>query len=67
MITEEQKREIINRIIELKTKLHKSDYQALKYAEGEITASDYAPILTQRREWRAEINVLEAQIATNNQ
>lgn len=54
--------EIYARIISLKVKLQETDYLAIKYAEGEITASEFAPTLTQRREWRTEINLLEDQL-----
>ena len=58
MITEEQK--IKNtKIAELKYKLSQTDYQAIKYAEGQITEEEYAPIKAQRPEWRNEINLLE--------
>ena len=42
--------------------LHKTDYQAIKFAEGELTETEYAPIRKQRHEWRAEINILEIAI-----
>lgn len=48
------------RIAALKYELSKTDYLALKFAEGEITAEDYADTLEQRRAWRSEINDLEA-------
>lgn len=47
------------RVVELKDKLRETDYQAIKYAEGWITAEDYEPIKTQRQAWRDEINTLE--------
>lgn len=47
------------RIYKLKHLLAESDYKAIKYAEGEITEEEYAPIKEQRRQWRAEINQLE--------
>ena len=47
------------RICELKKLLFNTDYQAIKYAEGELTAEEFAPIKEQRRQWRAEINELE--------
>ena len=57
------KREIIwekkLKIHELKQKLSESDYKAIKFGEGELTATEYAPILKQRREWRDEINFHE--------
>ncbi len=43
-----------------KKRLADTDYQAIKYAEGEISAEEYAPIKAKRAEWRAEINKLEA-------
>ena len=48
------------RIAELKQLLADSDYKAIKYAEGLITATDYAPIKAMRESYRAEINMLEA-------
>ena len=48
------------RIAELKQLLKDSDYKAIKYAEGCISASDYAPIKAMRESYRAEINMLEA-------
>ena len=47
------------RICELKKLLFNTDYQAIKYAEGELTAEEFEPIKEQRRQWRAEINELE--------
>jgi hypothetical protein len=43
----------------LKTKLYETDYQAIKYAEGEITLEEYAPMKEQRKAWRSRINELE--------
>lgn len=51
-------------ISQLKQKLRKTDYQAIKYAEGEMSASEYAPIKEQRKAWRVEINALEAELKT---
>lgn len=48
------------RIQLLKDNLAKTDYQAIKFAEGELSAEEYGPVLQQRRAWRAEINQLEA-------
>lgn len=48
-------------IAELKRKLSESDYQAIKYAEGEITAAQFEPVKQQRIAWRARINELQAQ------
>ena len=52
------------RIAELKALLQATDYQAIKYIEGFISETDYAPIKAQRRAWRDEINALEAELAT---
>lgn len=49
-------------IIALKSNLQKTDYEAIKYAEGLITEADYATIKAQRQAWRNEINTIEAQI-----
>lgn len=51
--------EIFNKISELKQKLFETDYQAIKYAEGLITTSEYIEIKQQRQEWRDEINALQ--------
>lgn len=48
-----------SRIDELKKLLAESDYKAIKYAEGWLTAEDYADIKAQRQAWRDEINELE--------
>lgn len=49
-------------IEELKQMLLNTDYQAIKYAEGELTEEEYAPIKEQRKEWRAKINRLEEEL-----
>lgn len=54
----EKTRELI-RIEELKKKLDETDYQAIKYAEGQISEEEYQPIKEQRQAWRDEINTLE--------
>ena len=48
-------------ISELKAKLAQTDYQAIKFAEGWITADDYAPTKALRNSWRVRINELEVQ------
>ena len=60
MLTAEERRAKRQRIRELKRNLYRTDYLAIKYAEGEITSSEYLETKTQRRAWRAEINELEA-------
>lgn len=57
-----EQRKILSKICTLKRKLNATDYQAIKYAEGEMSASDYAPVKAQRKAWREEINTLEAQL-----
>ena len=49
-------------IIKLKGELRRTDYMAIKYAEGELSAEEYAEVKEQRRAWRAEINRLQAEI-----
>ena len=49
-------------IFALKSMLSQTDYKAIKYAEGEITEEEYAPVREQRRQWRRQINELEAEI-----
>lgn len=48
-------------IIKLKRKLAKTDYKAIKYAEGLISEQDYAETKAQRQAWRDEINRLESE------
>lgn len=50
------------KINELKAKLRATDYKAIKYAEGELSAEEYEPVKLERKAWRAEINQLEAEI-----
>ena len=60
---EELARDIVNdrnkEIGELKAKLAATDYQAIKFAEGWITADDYASMKVDRYLWRKRINELE--------
>ncbi len=56
--TEKTQREIEK----LKRKLRETDYQAIKYAEGYLTAEEYAETKAQRQVWRDEINALEARL-----
>lgn len=46
----------------LKQSLAETDYQAIKFAEGLITESEYAEIKAKRQAWRDEINELEKKI-----
>ena len=52
----------IRKINELKNKLFLTDYLALKFAEGELTAEEYAETKANRIQWRKEINELEAEL-----
>ena len=54
--------ELSKEIAELKAKLISTDYQAIKYAEGELTAEEYAETKAKRKAWREEINAKEAEI-----
>lgn len=58
--------EINSEIHELKQSLSSTDYQAIKYAEGELSVEEYEPIKIQRREWRLKINNLEEQLSELN-
>jgi hypothetical protein len=59
--TEEEVAEMqrLNRIAELKQLLAESDYKAIKFAEGWLTADEYADTKAERQAWRNEINELE--------
>lgn len=46
-------------IRQLKQQLADTDYKAIKYAEGWISAEDYAPIKAERQAIRIRINELE--------
>ena len=62
-----QKKEEYNKqIAQLKMQLRNTDYQALKFAEGQITAADYEATKIQRQAWRDEINRLENEIGGLN-
>ena len=49
-------------ILDLKKYLSDTDYKAIKYAEGEITESDYQEVKSQRHDARTRINELESLI-----
>ena len=49
-------------IVELKKYLFDTDYKAIKFAEGEITESDYREVKSQRHDARVRINELESLI-----
>lgn len=49
-----------NRISKLKRLLQSTDYVVIKIAEGSATKEEYASVIEQRKQWRDEINQLEA-------
>lgn len=55
--TEQEKANM--RIAELKKKLFDTDYQVLKWKEGELTDYEFEPMRLQRKAWREEIRELE--------
>ena len=54
--------EIQGDINALKQLLANTDYQAIKYSEGELTEEEYAEMKANRHRWRTEINELEAEL-----
>ena len=50
----------MERIYELKAMLARTDYEAIKFAEGRLSAVEYQTLSDQRQAWRDEINELEA-------
>ena len=56
--------ELMGKISDLKRNLNRTDYQAIKFAEGEMLEIDYAPIKEQRKIWRKQINDYGAAIAS---
>lgn len=46
-------------ITQLKKQLSDTDYKAIKYAEGELTAEEYALDKEQRAYWRQRINLIQ--------
>lgn len=50
-------------IFELKEELNRTDYRAIKYAEGVLTDEEYQETGIQRQVWRKRINELEKLIA----
>lgn len=53
-------------IQELKIKLEQTDYQAIKYCEGQLSKEEYEPMKIQRQEWRDRINELESEVQEND-
>lgn len=57
VITKQEKAQ--RQIAELKKKLFNTDYQVLKWKEGELTDYEFEPMRLQRKAWREEIRELE--------
>lgn len=55
------------KIAELKNKLAKTDYQAIKYFEGYLTIEEYSPIRLERQSYREEINKLEDELKSKSE
>lgn len=53
---------VTHKIVKLKRLLRETDYLAIKFAEGCLTAEEFEPTKKARQEWRNEINVLEKEI-----
>ena len=62
METKEMRRKLCRAITNLKIELSRTDYLAIKFFEGFLTAEEYEPIKRQRQAWRDEINALEAEL-----
>lgn len=54
-----KEKSIYNEIDDLKQRLFETDYQAIKFAEGVMTLSEYEPMREKRKQWRERINFLE--------
>lgn len=55
-----KKQEIDGEINALKNLLSQTDYQALKFSEGELSEDEYAPVKEKRQQYRDRINELES-------
>lgn len=53
------------RILALKDELQKTDYKAIKYSEGWLTAEEYAETKAERQRIREEINRLEQELSAD--
>lgn len=49
-------------LMELYSKLTYSDYQVIKYVEGELTDEEFIPIKAQRKQWRERIRQVEKEL-----
>ena len=55
-------KEIYSQINEYKRRLNNTDYMAIKFAEGVISAQEYESMKAQREAWRANIRYLENEV-----
>jgi hypothetical protein len=53
---------LLNEIAQRQNQLRATDYQAIKFAEGEMSAEEFMPVKLQRKEWRAQINALQEEL-----
>lgn len=56
---DEQSREYACQIKDLKANLRKTDYKALKHADGVLSDEEYASVKEERQQWRDRINALQ--------
>jgi hypothetical protein len=59
--------DIKRRIVYLKGCLCSTDYMAIKYAEGQLSETEYEATKEQRQAWRDEINRLETELKTKGE
>lgn len=59
VVAQAKQEDRLQEIEALKAQLASSDYKAIKFAEGWLTADEYAPIKAMRQELRNRINELE--------
>lgn len=58
----EEQKALLNEINNLKEQLSSTDYKAIKYAEGWLSAEEYALVKEERQTLREKINELEGKI-----
>lgn len=61
---DEATRKLLSEIEARKQLLANSDYLALKHADGILSDEEYADTCAQRKQWREEIDEIEAQLPT---
>ena len=49
-------------LMELYSKLIYSDYQVIKYVEGELTEEEFTHIKAQRKQWRERVRQIEKEL-----